>query len=189
MHVDDVAGIYRIASHRPAFTQIMNWMIDVARVRGDRRIGFMHNDAECRNDAFGELLKMADRLDAEKTPWGSLFSREVGGDSYQWESMACYDYLMLQNMEAILKTGRWDETFEWYVSDVDFYRRLRFNGFPDHGCQAAEVVHHHSQTVRSDAAIRTQARAAQDWAHRHYRHKWGGDPSVERHMLPYNGMP
>jgi len=171
-------GCYR-ATRKVSFSQMQNFAIGVARFGSKKYSLFMHNDVSC---APGTVTKLAERARDTAEPWAALFTRDSirGG---------VYDYLAAYNMAAIREVGCWDETFGWYVSDVDFYRRFKLAGKKLIDCPDIVVAHAGSQTIQSDAAIRNEAQADQQWALSHYRHKWGGPFDQERYTVPYDGRP
>lgn len=171
--------VYRADPCRPiSFTQMMNWAIDTARMRGLRYLVFMHNDAEAIDGAAESAIEMARRLDAQKERWSLIFTRDQNG--------SFYDHLVVYNMEAVLAIGHWDESFDWYVSDNDFYHRLRAAG-PQKHCAEARVIHHRSQTSFSDTKLVNPMRIRHKMATARYLEKWGGPIGSELFQIPYNG--
>jgi hypothetical protein len=172
-------GHYR-ASRKVPFSQMMNFALDVCRLSGRKYSVFMHNDTQCEATSLTRLVERA-RTEVPGE-WGCLFTRDTlrGG---------VYDYLAAFNMRAVREVGGWDESFPWYVSDVDLYHRFKRHGFRLVGCPEIAVAHAGSQTIATDQAIRDEAQAQQVWAHDHYKHKWGGDPGGECHAIPYDGKP
>lgn len=178
-------GVFR-AQQKASFTQMQNWAIDLARFSGKKYLCFMHNDAVCLDGASVKAIEKARALDAAGQKWSIIFTQETDGLSHYG---GLYDFFCVFSMEAISHTGRWDETFMWYVSDCDWYRRLALHGYPTVGLPEAKVKHRHSQTITIDASIRAHAQARQKHDHDHYRHKWGGGPDAEKYSIPYNGKP
>jgi hypothetical protein len=120
----------------------------------------MHSDAEAANGGLLALCEEADRLKSQGDRWGVIFTH--------------YDALALFNPEATAHTGCWDESFKWYVSDIDYYNRLRWEGWGHRHFPTACAIHHGSQTIRSmDEVERLAVATDHGWAIRHYRHKWG----------------
>jgi GT2 family glycosyltransferase len=162
------------------FSAAMNWMQRDAQRRGLSRLAFMHTDAETTPGTLERLLATAGDLDSRGARWGVIFT--------------CYDALCCFNPAAIREVGCWDESFGWYVADVDYYNRLRWHGWSHEQLDGAEVVHHGSQTLR---ALPPGERAAVErdhaWAVDHYRHKWGchwaDHPAGRLFPVPYNGQP
>ncbi|MDB5312823.1 MAG: class SAM-dependent methyltransferase [Gemmataceae bacterium] len=160
------------------FTSVMNWMQRDAYRRKLRRFLFMHSDAESAPGGVRGLLEEADRLDGRRERWGVIFTR--------------YDALALFNPAATADAGCWDETFLWYVSDVDYYNRLLWAGWGQHQLPAACAIHHGSQTVQSLGETERETVARDHgWGINHYRHKWGcGWDEGDRGRVwcvPYNG--
>jgi GT2 family glycosyltransferase len=103
-----------------------------------------------------------------------------------------YDALALFNPAATAATGCWDETFMWYVSDVDYYNRLLWSGWGHHHLPDACAIHHGSQTIRGlSEAAREAVDRDHNWSVRHYRHKWGcawdEGNGGRAWSVPYNG--
>ena len=172
-------GVFRWQGPR-RFTSVMNWIQQDAYRRGLRYFLLMHDDAEAAPGGVGMLLAEAERLDRSATRWGVIFT---------W-----YDALCLFNPTATRAVGPWDETFLWYVADIDYYNRLTWDGWPGRSCPAALRVHHGSQTL---PGLPDAERAAVDtdhtWGVAHYRHKWGchWSEGVDGRLwtVPYNGPP
>jgi hypothetical protein len=172
-------GHYR-ATRKVPFSQMMNFSLDVCRLSGKAYSIFMHNDARCEATSLTRLVERARKEDP--SGWGTLFTK----DSL---SGGVYDYLAAFNMRAIREVGKWDESFSWYVSEIDLYRRFKLHGRQLIGCPDIVVSHAGSQTIAADSAIRSEATAQQEWAHSHYRHKWGGGVGEEAYSIPYDGKP
>jgi GT2 family glycosyltransferase len=98
-----------------------------------------------------------------------------------------YDAFAVFKTTALQDVGPWDETFRWYFADNDYYHRMNLQGWELASFGGENVVHHLSQTVRSDPAIAAEVAAAWKWHDAHYQHKWGGPTNHERHAIPYNG--
>ena len=71
----------------------------------------MHNDAECHGGVAREVLDFA----RTQPRAGVVFTY--------------YDAFAVFRTEALRDTGPWDETFRWYFSDIDYYRRLQLSGW------------------------------------------------------------
>ena len=166
-------AIYRMRK-RPSFSQMQNWVRDLATDLGVRYLCFMHNDAECLHGAATVLLAHARQLDDGTR--GVLFSN--------------YDAFAVFILPALRAAGYWDETFPWYVSDVDYYHRVRLSGLEIVTSDRAHVLHHVSQTLRDyekkNAAMARETSAEFAQAMAHYVHKWGGRNGHEVYTLPYN---
>ena len=160
------------------FSAVMNWIQRDASHRKLRWFLFMHSDAEVASGGLRTLCDEADRLDCRREQWGVIFTH--------------YDALALFNPKATAQIGCWDETFKWYVADIDYYNRLRWQGWGHRHLPTACAIHHGSQTIRSMNEVEREA-VAQDhgWAIRHYRHKWGCDWKENAQgriwSIPYNG--
>lgn len=167
----EVAGIFRSPPGTMAFTQMMNWTQAEASARGVDYLVFMHNDAECLDD-----VALAAIASARQQPRaGVVFTH--------------YDAFAVFRVEALRAVGPWDETFRWYFSDVDYYRRMQLAGWECHNFGGSKVIHHTSQTLHADSQIRHEVAAHWKWHDDHYRHKWGGPQGGERFVIPYNGKP
>lgn len=162
------------------FTSVMNWIQRDTLRRGLGRFLFMHSDAEAAPGGIDALLRMADDLDAQGTRWGVIFTR--------------YDALAVFNQQAVTDVGCWDDSFLWYIADVDYYNRIQWRGWCHAELPSALAIHRGSQTL---AGLPPQEAAAvhhdHGWSHDHYRHKWGchWEERPERRVweIPYNGHP
>lgn len=166
-------GIFRMNA-KYSFTQVQNWAQDQARLRSAEWLLFMHADAACCDqDVVSDLLRYADDA-ARRERVGVVFTK--------------YDALCAFNMRAVEDVGPWDETFEWYVSDCDYYHRIRRRGWSMLQWPGAQrVFHEGSASIKHDAGLASEERRLDQYHHDHYRHKWGGPPGQERHPIPYNG--
>ncbi len=169
--MNKIAGVFRSAPSSMSFSQMMNWAQAEAFDRQARHLIFMHNDTECLQGVPSRVLDCA-RANQQA---GVVFTY--------------YDAFAVFNMDAVREVGPWDETFNWYFSDNDYYRRVLLRDWKCHNFGGEGVVHHGSQTHRSDPVIGGQVSADWRWHTDHYRHKWGGDPGAELYSIPYNGKP
>jgi FkbM family methyltransferase len=155
----DAENVIRLP-HGTRFTAVMNAMQADARARCEKRFFFLHADAEAAEGGIAMMLAEADRADAAGEKWGVIFSS--------------YDALALFNADACRVAGPWDETFAWYVGECDYYHRLRWAGYRWLEVPAACRVHHGSRTLAAMGEDHRRAVAdEQQWAVRHYVHKWG----------------
>jgi hypothetical protein len=162
-----IAGVFRAPHRGMSFTQMMNWAQAEAFERQAAFLVFMHNDAECHDGVAREVIDFARRQPRA----GVVFTH--------------YDAFAVFRTEALRSTGPWDETFRWYVSDLDYYRRLRLSGWETLDFGGTKVTHDTSQTLDADATLAGEV--AFQWHHAHYCHKWGGPQGQERFVVPYNG--
>jgi hypothetical protein len=169
--IDNIAGVFRSPFGTMTFTQMMNWAQAEAYERCVKYLIFMHNDAECRD---GVALQV---LDCAKT-------HPRAGVVFTY-----YDAFAVFNVAAIRDVGPWDETFRWYFSDNDYYRRMQLHNWILWNFGGQRVIHHCSQTQQSDPALSAEVGASWRWHEDHYRHKWGGAPGRELYSIPYNGNP
>jgi hypothetical protein len=169
--IASIAGVFRSPRGTMSFSQMMNWAQAEAFARGIQYLVFMHNDAECQP---GVALKVLDYARAHPRT-GVVFT--------------CYDAFAVLNVNAVRDIGPWDESFRWYFSDNDYYRRVLLHGWESGKFGRRGVVHHGSQTLRSAPEIRAEVAASFRWHKDHYAHKWGGPPRRERYSIPYNGAP
>ncbi len=154
------------------FTCVQNWMQQ--RARECSFFFFMHSDASCSPDDVNTLLSF---VKLQQGKWGVVFTN--------------YDTLCCFNNQAVKDVGEWDETFSWYVADVDYYNRLKWSGWEQRVCPI-EVKHHGSQTLLAlGEEERQKVERDSSWALSHYEHKWGR--SIHYHMIhddryaiPYN---
>jgi hypothetical protein len=167
--MNEIAGVFRVTSRELSFTQVMNWAQAEARERGADFLIFMHNDAECVGDVGVQVLEYA----RQHPNAGVVFTH--------------YDAYSVFRVRALQEIGPWDETFRWYVADVDYYFRLRLRGWQTEDFGGDSVIHHASQTLQFDGARAREVRLHSKWNHEHYLHKWGGPPGNERYTIPYDG--
>jgi SAM-dependent methyltransferase len=169
--IDKIGGVYRCPPGSMSFTQMMNWAQAEAFERGVKYLAFMHNDAECIE---GEALKVLDCARARRNT-GVVFTN--------------YDAFAVFDVAAIRDIGPWDETFRWYFSDNDYYRRMLLLNWEHCNFGGQGVIHHGSQTLRSGPGVKSEVDAQWQWHADHYQHKWGGFPGQEQYSIPYNGKP
>jgi hypothetical protein len=169
--MSSIAGVFRSPFKTMTFTQMMNWAQAEASERSVEYLIFMHNDAECRDGVESEVLSCA----RAKPQAGVVFTY--------------YDAFAVFNVAAIQDVGPWDESFRWYFSDNDYYRRMQLRNWECHNFGGQRIIHHVSQTQQSDPEVSAEVGAGWRWHEDHYRHKWGGAPGHEIYMIPYNGKP
>jgi hypothetical protein len=169
--IDSIAGVFRSAFGRMTFAQMMNWAQAEAYEHCVNYLIFMHNDAECLESVAWQVLDCA----RTHPHAGVVFTY--------------YDAFAVFNIAAIREVGPWDETFRWYYSDNDYYRRMLLRNWEHCNFGGHRIIHHRSQTQRSDPALSAEVGANLRWHEDHYRHKWGGAPGQELYSIPYNGKP
>jgi predicted O-methyltransferase YrrM len=156
---------------RLLFSEVQNAMLHAASLLGVKTLMFMHSDGKCDPTVVEKLVHAS----SDESDWGVIFTN--------------YDVLCAFNVRGLLdRVGFWDETFEWYASDCDFYRRIVLSGLRivETGLP---VDHRPSSTINSDPSEMVRVNAAADKRVNHYRHKWGGRPGHERNKIPYDGKP
>jgi hypothetical protein len=169
--MSNIAGVFRSPFGCMTFTQMMNWAQAEACQRQVEYLIFMHNDAECVDSVALQILNCA----RARPNTGVVFTY--------------YDAFAVFNVGAIRDVGPWDETFGWYFSDNDYYRRMQLRNWERYNFGGDRVIHHGSQTQRSDPAVSAEVGTSWQWHEAHYRHKWGGGPGNESYLIPYNGKP
>jgi hypothetical protein len=159
------------------FTTVQNWMQREAAHRGCRWLCFLHSDAACGPGTVELVLRHAAQMDAEGRRWGVIFTA--------YDAFACF------SMRAMADVGCWDETFAWYVSDLDFYNRIRWRGWEQVCLPQAAVLHDYSQTRQAmEQGEQDAVHEETIWAEYHYAHKWGRPWNEEpAHEIPYGGRP
>ena len=163
------SGVTRLSMEtRLKFSQIQNFMLRLAVSNGIKHLFFMHSDASCQAQVFDKLIETARASDE----WGVIFTH--------------YDVLAAFHVPNLLaRVGVWDETFEWYRSDCDYYRRVRLAGLAT--ADTGLVVHHTpSSTIGADPAEKAHVESVARWHKNHYLHKWGGENGGEKFSVPYN---
>jgi len=162
------------ADTRLFFTQVQNLAQYLAKKNDKRLLLFMHTDCECKDElAAVDLVAWSRRHIYEQKKVGVIFT--------------AYDALCVFDMNAVVDVGVWDETFQWYYSDLDYYRRLMLREWAhSQWPESHRVRHTPSATLRDDRMRLAQHREAINWNHEHYVHKWGGESGQEKYHLPYN---
>lgn len=154
---------------RLLFSEMQNAMLHTASLLGIKTLMFMHSDGKCDPSVVDKLVQAS----SDESDWGVIFTN--------------YDVLCAFNVPELLdRVGFWDETFEWYASDCDYYRRVRIAGLRivETGLT---VEHRPSSTVKSDVAEMNRVEAGSDKRRFHYMRKWGGLPGRELNDVPYAG--
>lgn len=140
-----------------SFTQIQNWIQKQAIRYGLKYFYFMHSDAEVTDNTFYRLRQ--------------FFSENPNWDIVQ----TSYDALIAFKVESLFKLGVWDETFDWYVSDIDFYNRAKWSGCNVLVCRDSEVIHNNPSSTLRNSSTDFSNKVNCDHTHAisHYAHKWG----------------
>lgn len=160
-------GVFKPAS-RITFTQIQNLAQRIAFDAGVKYLLFAHSDSFCTdNRIVPDLLQFAET----RPDWAVVFTH--------------YDVLCAFRTEAIRNVGPWDETFQWYSSDCDYYRRLRLSGWKAEGSDLGNRVNHIGSATLGHPVFSAEVRDQLSYQRGHYRHKWGGGDNEERFTTPY----
>lgn len=154
------------------FSCMQNFAQELAKSIKVKHFIFQHNDCVVHKDVIADLIKVG----SENPETGVVFTN--------------YDALCLFNTEIINKVGCWDESFEWYVADIDYYQRIKMDGYKHINIGTEGVEHATSQTLAAlQPEIVKQVGINHSWAWKHYIHKWGGNQHNEIYKMPYNGRP
>ena len=166
-------ALYRTNRDGVTFAKIQNLIRFEAKRTGVLYYFFMHSDAECTKQTFTELDQLAKMMFKSGNRNGLLFT--------------AYDALAAIRTEAAWQTGPWDEWFEWYHSDVDWYRRMILAGWElKQSGLGKKVAHYASSTIASDPQAALEVREQFQARQGHYKHKWGGERGHEQFLTPYN---
>jgi hypothetical protein len=158
------------------FAQTMNFGLQMAKEWKRKYCLFMHSDAEALKGHGDELLRQCRVADDTENDiggiWGCIFT--------------AYDALVALNVKACMAVGPWDVNLPWYLSDCDYYRRLRLASYLtlDSGLP---VKHEPSQTLKADPKLRFLNSIVYPLHAAYYRAKWGGDNGKEVFTVPFNG--
>ena len=129
---------------------------------------FMHSDAQAGDGTISSLLEMACM---ETRNWAVIFTN--------------YDALAAFNTKAFEHIDGWDESFPWYASDQDCYRRLQLAGYELLDSNLP-VYHEPSQTLKADPQIKREVDSGFHERCRRYIEKWGGQAGSEIFDTPFN---
>jgi hypothetical protein len=153
------------------FSQTMNFMIRQSAKMGDDFFIWIHSDAVPAEGSCEALVEKANYLIESSKPWGALFTN--------------YDAMSAINMKAVKAVGDWDQNLIWYLSDCDYYRRLRLAGFPTIETNLS-VYHDPSQTLNADSKIANAVKLRNADQTLYYTLKWGGLNGEEIFTTPFN---
>ncbi len=160
------------------FTQSQNFFFKDGERRGAHFILWLHNDVEVPEGMCRDLLHFA-RTTTIK--WGVLYTH--------------YDLFSAVNLAAAREVGGYDTMMSSYVSDIDFYHRMRLNGYetvdiypnrPNPQVDALEKGHGGSRTIASDKRLCFLNAFSQAFAGNYYKAKWGGNGGAETFRIPFN---
>lgn len=165
------------------FSQTINSFNSMAYKDGMPFWFFMHSDVFLKDvSVISLLLKMAQDKLQNGESWNA-----IGGN---------YDRFCVINTKSFIKSGGFDTNFPWYYSDVEYYYRSEYYGFPLIDLKLDSVEHHNngSQTIAVDGDLRFfKENIYEFWATEYYKKKWGAtlDSTVSqfvlRYLLPFNG--
>lgn len=157
------------------FTRMQNIAQRFAIYHDIKYLFFQHSDCYVTENVIDKMIEVANN----NKNWSVIFTK--------------YDALCCFNVDVLIDIGSWDETFWWYVSDVDFYRRIerekkyKILNFTE--CNNS-IVHIGSQTLKNLKQDEIdEVNNNHNWAWNHYVHKWGNRPNEENKIIPYNGKP
>ena len=157
--------------YETTFTQMQNEMLKRASDSGVPYLIFMHSDARARDKQV-----VADLLAGMKPTTGVAFTN--------YDAMACF------NMDCCRQVGAWDESYSWYSSDCDYYRRIQLQGFSLVPLPMSDRVEHVvSATIKTGPSYSVTVEAP-GWDVSHQAHKWGsGVCNGAQHLRPYAVSP
>jgi hypothetical protein len=132
----------------------------------------MHNDTYLEPGVAQKFFDYVQALhnQGDQNPWGVVFSN--------------YDVLSAFNMKAVRDVGYWDTMFFQYTADLDYYHRMRLNGWHIREFGREGVIHGRdtggSSTVKSDPVYnhRVQWRQRTGFDREYFKLKWGCEPTT-----------
>lgn len=162
------------------FTSMMNSLI--ASSWDDDVMFFMHNDALAINGGAQKFMEFVQEKFSSNERWGVIFTH--------------YDVLCAFNMRAVRSVGFWDPQLYQYVSDNDYYNKLRNAGwakvdtrFGADNEQACGIVHRNaSSTVKADGLFDRLTRFRGSFDQSYYAFKWGGKSESEKFFYPFDAV-
>ncbi len=173
--VDGYSGVTQGMVYRPpvplSAPQSFNFAMRTGKRKGNSFILTMHEDAESTDHAAEKLAEFARMYTYQNRKWGVLFTS--------------YDALAAYNLDILEDVGLWDTNFHHYYSDNDYFRRLRLAGY-DLIDTNLPVIHHGSQTIKSDPERNFMNGILFPADGSYYEKKWGGSPGQETYERPFN---
>ncbi len=169
-HAPDGVAIFRPEGRR-SFTWIQNWAQREAIARKKELLVFMHADAQSLDGSLGMAIATLRNLLAT----GARFAGVMAGTD---------DAITVFHVPALVEVGPWDEDFAWYVSDIDYYYRVRLAGL-ELPTLKLPVRHATSATIKQSVVEHAGATRDQVAAIERYRKKWGGLWGHETLSTPY----
>jgi hypothetical protein len=148
------------------FAQSMNLIQKLALTRDLSFYLFAHSDCICQNSVHQQIITTAKEEEVRR--WGAIFT--------------LYDVFAAFNTKALNDVGTWDyESFPWYYSDNDYYRRIKLSGYEIIASPYGGVIHQNqgSNTIKNSSAREVVERMYNRAALEIYIKKWGGPPNEE----------
>lgn len=154
------------------FSRMQNFAQNLAYYYNLKYIFFQHNDCWLTSDIINNMIEICEK------------------DNKIAVVFTYYDCFALFNVSLLRNIGCWDESFNWYEGDIDFYQRILRDGYKHAEAGINAVCHIGSETLNSLSPEQFKSvKFNQDWAVKHYIHKWGGYKGQESNHMPYNGNP
>lgn len=148
------------------FTSMQNEVIKRALDSGAPYLVFMHSDAKVHDKQV-----IADLISKMGGATGVAFTN--------YDALACFD------MGCVKQIGFWDESYPWYSSDCDYYRRILLQGWTKTDTNLGSRVDHIvSATLKTGDKLRNPVEQ-NGWHMSHHAHKWAGSCSAEKFERPY----
>lgn len=171
----ELSEYYGVTIYKPkvphTFAMTLNTFNSMAKENWQSFWFFMHNDVVASSDSIKQLLRVV----SYSYTWGVIFTQ--------------YDALCVFNTEAFDLVGGFDNNMPWYVSDVEFYNRIKYYNYNiiESGIY---VEHNNSQTIQNDFKLKE---VIQPFISRmgmeYYTLKWGAqhDHDSFRFVTPFSG--
>lgn len=176
--IDCPRDIPDVTIHEPGLVSIVSLINMCLHDSRDDDVAFLcHNDAFAKPGVAKQFLAFVKNAFQHTSQWGIALTH--------------YDVLCAFNMAAVQEVGPWDPMYFQYHADVDYYRTLRAAGWRELDSGLKEgVIHHGSQTVKSDPLFnhRTRFRNRTNFDHMYYNFKWGGGPGQEKFSRPFQNF-
>jgi len=155
------------------FAQVQNWARQYAIDNKCTHYYFIHSDCEADEKTVNGLKASVEQNIENNTRWGVIFTY--------------YDTLCAFNVDCVKAVGEWDTDIPWYFCDCDYYRRIELAGFKK--IDTDLTTNHYSggsSTLKNDPILRYKQKYIHRLSEQLYIEKWGGQPSKERYLSPYN---
>lgn len=152
-------------------------------------------DVVARFDTIDDLVRFAEESKKRENNVVLWTATNVGSPDLLFTSQKQNNYgesvdfsFFMVDKTFFDKVGEFDENFiPCYFEDNDMHYRIKQAGYIAYRTLSSLYLHYGSQTLKQDRSLATTVSPLFEKNRKYYEKKWGGSPSNEKYIKPFDG--